>query len=588
MVKTKKTYKTRLRKTEKQGGKGKSNKTNNVTLTMLENTELLLPNHQKIIEIQQTLIAVSFIELNKKNMTRIKDIAEKFIASSDNLIKNAATTILINIEKFNREEEKKAIKLVQKARKEEQIALEKSRKEEEKQRLAAEEKEKQRVSAEEKEKQRLVIKEKQRIAEEKQRVAAEEKQRVAAEEKEKLAIKEKQKLAIKEEKEKQKLAIKEEKEKERLAAEEKEKERLAAEEKEKERLAAEEKEKERLVAEKEKERLAEDARKAAIVETSKTLSPKVSSKTLSPTVSSKTLSPTVSSKYQSITTLNDLSRLLTDSDIELLLSKDLLTQFSTNTGKYLDFFDKFRMLDPYTFSKIYHIETIILVLTGIINMQTKEYKIILKGGKGLQMEFRRQKHTMRIVTDDIDLLIHPIGEYNEAEAKKVAHEFAQIVLAIINQIYVSGEFSILPEEKSINKYIVKMSYLSPEGYKAISDVDFKKDTQDFFTDEKLSETRFYLKNKNTKTNLLYYHQSLDAFINEKKEIKQNYDNCDCTKKDLTEGCKQLCKDKDWMLVKLSKYKPVIQSYELSQKIKQHKINPAAVEFVPGKGLEKTE
>ena len=545
MVKTKKTYKTRLRKTEKQGGKGKSNKTNDDPLTMLENTEILLPNHQKIIEIQQTLIAVSFIELNKKNMTRIKDIADKFIASNDNLIKNAAATILINIEKFNREEEEKSIKLAQKAKKE-QAALEKTRKEEAKKaedkRRLAEEKEK---LAEEKEKQRLAAEEKQRLAiKEKERLAIKEKERLAAEEKERLAIEEKERLAIEE--------------KERLAIEEKE--RLAAEEKE--RLAAEE-----------KERLAEDARKTAIVETSKTLSPKVSSKTLS---------PTVSSKYQSITTLNDLSRLLTDSDIELLLSKELLTKFSKNTDKYLDFFDKFSMLDTYTFSKIYHIETIILVLTGIINMRIEGYKIILKGGKGLQMEFRRQKHTMRIVTDDIDLLIHPIGEYNEAEAKKVAHEFAQIVLAIINQIYVSGEFSILPEEKSINKYIVKMSYLSPEGYKAISDVDFKKDTQDFFTDEKLSETRFYLKNKNTKTNLLYYHQSLDAFINEKKEIKQIYDKCDCTKMDLTEGCKQLCKDKDWMLVKLSKYEPIIQKYELSQKIKQHKINSAAVEFVPGK------
>jgi chemotaxis protein histidine kinase CheA len=566
MVKTKKTYKTRLRKTEKQGGKGKSNKTNDDPLTMLENTEILLPNHQKMIEIQQTLIAVSFIELNKKNMTRIKDIAEKFIASSDNLIKNAATTILTNIEKFNREEEEKTIKLAEKTRKEEQIALGKTRKEEAKK---AEEK---RRLAEEEEKLAIKEKEKRRLAEEKEkeRLVIKEKERLAAEEKERLAIKEKERLAIKERlaaEEKERLAIKE-----RLAAEEKE--RLAAEEKE--RLAAEEKE--RLAAE-EKERLAEDARKAAIVETSKTLSPKVSSKTLS---------PTVSSKYQSITKLNELSRLLTDSDIELLLCKELLTKFSKNTDKYLDFFDKFSMLDTYTFSKIYHIETIILVLTGIINMRIEGYKIILKGGKGLQMEFRRQKHTMRIVTDDIDLLIHPIGEYNEAEAKKVAQEFAQIVLAIINQIYVSGEFSILPEEKSINKYIVKMSYLSPEGYKAISDVDFKKDTQDFFTDEKLSETRFYLKNKNTKTYLLYYHQSLDAFINEKKEIKQNYDNCDCTKMDLTEGCKQLCKDKDWMLVKLSKYEPVIQSYELSQKIKQRKINPAAVEFVPGKRLEKTE
>lgn len=283
-----------------------------------------------------------------------------------------------------------------------------------------------------------------------------------------------------------------------------------------------------------------------------------------------------------------MSHLLTDSDIELLLSKDLLKKFSKNTGNYLDFFDKFSVLDPYTFSKIYHIDTIILVLTGIINMRIEGYKIILKGGKGLQMELHHQKHTMRVVTDDIDLLIHPIGEYNEVEAKKVAHDFAQIVLAIINQIYVSGEFSILPEHLSVNKYIVKMSYLSPYGYKAISDVDFKKDTQDFFTDEKLSETRFYLKNKNTKTNLLYYHQSLDAFINEKKEIKQNYDNCDCTKMDLTEGCKQLCKDKYWMLVKLSKYEPVIQSYELSQKIKQRKINTTAVEFVPGKRLEKTE
>ena len=292
----------------------------------------------------------------------------------------------------------------------------------------------------------------------------------------------------------------------------------------------------------------------------------------------------MSSKYQNITLINDLSRLLTDSDIELLLSKDLIKNFSKNTDKYLDFFDNFRMLDPYTFSKIYHIETIILALTGIMNTRITEYKIVLKGGKGLQMELHRQNHIMRIATDDIDLLIHPNGEYNEVETKKVAQEFAQIVLAVVNQIYGSEEFSILPEERSVNKYIVKMSFRAPDGYKPISDIDFKKDTQDFFTDDKLAETRFYLKNKNAKTYLLYYHQSLDAFINEKKAIKQNYDSCDCTKMDLTEGCKQLCKDKDWMLVKLNKYEPLIQNYELAQKTKQRQLNPSERVFVPGKGL----
>jgi hypothetical protein len=162
---------------------------------------------------------------------------------------------------------------------------------------------------------------------------------------------------------------------------------------------------------------------------------------------------------------------------------------------------------------------------------------------------------------------------------------------------------------------------------AISDIDFKEDTNNFFSDENLEQTPMLLQlctnkpptvsafisdkansyqalekckgvqNSNTKqTYLLYHHQSLDAFINEKKTILKKYNDCDCTKLTQTEECIPLCPSKNWMLSKFHKYVILFQYYdeykknelaqrnELVQKMNEHKKKLSGRTFVPGKGL----
>jgi hypothetical protein len=68
------------------------------------------------------------------------------------------------------------------------------------------------------------------------------------------------------------------------------------------------------------------------------------------------------------------------------------------------------------------------------------------------------------------------------------------------------------------------------------------------------------------TTLTYYHQTLDAFVQEKKAIKKKYTDCECPK-DVTPPpeCEQLCKEKQFMLDKFQKYEPLIQEHENQKK-----------------------
>ena len=223
--------------------------------------------------------------------------------------------------------------------------------------------------------------------------------------------------------------------------------------------------------------------------------------------------------------------------------------------------------------KIHHIETIILVLVGILNDKSDGgYKIVLKGGKGLQMVLRNMNWE-NIPTDDIDLLILPSGEYNISDVKKIATELSELISILVNVFYPStgGEgLSILPEAMSINPNIVKMSYIYSSRANPILDIDFKEDTEHYFSDENRMVTTMYLKiKKNSKTNLVYHHQTLDAFIKEKQAIIKKYSDCICptdnettTNVVPTPECAPLCPSKKFILEqKFQKYQGLIEYYE---------------------------
>ena len=130
--------------------------------------------------------------------------------------------------------------------------------------------------------------------------------------------------------------------------------------------------------------------------------------------------------------------------------------------------------------------------------------------------------------------------------------------------------SILPEERSINPNIVKMSYIYSGIINPILDIDFKEDTEHYFSNENLTSTPMYLKNNdNSKTNLVYHHQTLDAFIKEKQAIIKKYSDCICptdnettTNVVPTPECAPLCPSKKFILEqKFQKYQGLIEYYE---------------------------
>lgn len=120
MVKTRKKSKMRLRKTSKRGG---AKKTGNDTIKYLEETNLPAQTHQKMVEIAQALNIVSLNDINKKNISKLEIIANKFIVSSDTPIKEAATSLLNSVNSFKHKEEEEAIKLAQQEKNKEQAAI---------------------------------------------------------------------------------------------------------------------------------------------------------------------------------------------------------------------------------------------------------------------------------------------------------------------------------------------------------------------------------------------------------------------------------------------------------------------------------
>jgi hypothetical protein len=213
----------------------------------------------------------------------------------------------------------------------------------------------------------------------------------------------------------------------------------------------------------------------------------------------------------------------------------------------------------------------IIFIIGVINNRLKEknldVKLILKGGKSAQMIMSEHGiNNQSILSDDVDILLVKEGAYNY----NYLLNFAEQIAVFINNFF-NEQLSILipPDPILTNPNIVKISFFDRK-YIPLSDIDFKNIDSEFFYPENIISNQKYWNvydnNKNimyTYT-LLYYHQSLEAFINEKKYYKEIYnnviqkksetENCDCSITEIHDNeCKKICSYRNLMIEKFNKY-----------------------------------
>ncbi len=218
----------------------------------------------------------------------------------------------------------------------------------------------------------------------------------------------------------------------------------------------------------------------------------------------------------------------------------------------------------------------IIILIGILNYKLKQsgnnIKFVLKGGKAIQMLISKYNMKLNILSDDIDILVLCNDTYNKLYVKNMAEQFAGIINIYINNFLILPAISILsPEENMYNKNIIKISFIKyvngkHNGFIPISDIDFKEQETDFF--KNLEETsKYYVVRKpkisEYKFELLYYHQTIDSFIDEKKFYLNKYletiqhtskgEVCDCNSITHSMDCKFVCNDRDRMITKFNKY-----------------------------------
>ena len=213
----------------------------------------------------------------------------------------------------------------------------------------------------------------------------------------------------------------------------------------------------------------------------------------------------------------------------------------------------------------------IIFLIGVINFRLNAKKInlklILKGGKASQMLMSTHGiNNTDILTDDVDILLVQEGVYDYNFLLNFASDFAGYINHFFNYL-----LSILAPPNPIltNKNIVKISFVnnSLPKYIPLSDIDFKQVESEYLQGENIiNSTKTWNVVEKSKTlytyNLLFYHQSLEAFIGEKKYYLQIYDNiiqkknetenCDCA--DIHDHeCSQICDYRNKMLDKFHKY-----------------------------------
>ncbi len=211
----------------------------------------------------------------------------------------------------------------------------------------------------------------------------------------------------------------------------------------------------------------------------------------------------------------------------------------------------------------YETVSLIIFITGILNRLFKvNIKLIIKGGKAAQMMLSAYGYsTCDINSDDIDILLIQENGHDREYLMDFAKQFAYLIqdrfIADNNK-----KISVL-EPTEVNPNIYKISLFS-NGYKPISDIDFKQDNSGFFTNESLMELPFIANYYGNQFELLYYLQNPKVFLEEKKHYLSIYENiiqkthdgsksCDCNVKNVDYECKRLCDYRTIMVEKFNKY-----------------------------------
>ena len=225
--------------------------------------------------------------------------------------------------------------------------------------------------------------------------------------------------------------------------------------------------------------------------------------------------------------------------------------------------------DPYNYK---YISSFIIILIGVFNNRLKiansNIKFVLKGGKSAQMMISKNNiKDVHILSDDVDILVLFDGKYNRLYVKNISEQLADIINYYINpNPNYPPLISILnPDLNPTNPNIVKISFINSQNgrFLPLSDIDFKQIETQFF--DSLEETTKYLytdKKQTYKFDLLYYHQNIQSFIDEKKFYLNKYLNpiqqtetgetCDCNNK-MTDICLPICLNRNKMIEKFNKY-----------------------------------
>lgn len=170
-----------------------------------------------------------------------------------------------------------------------------------------------------------------------------------------------------------------------------------------------------------------------------------------------------------------------------------------------------------------------MIIIGLVNhklnITNQNYKLIIKGGKALQLilskKYLNNKNDIQYKSNDIDLIISPNedNEYNEVECKNLANNFSLLIQWILNtndNIYdVNNYISSISGQEY--KTLIKLSHkiqksndtYHSRSYTPLVDLDFGK------KNDLMYKNLIYDKKNSNFGELLYIYQNLDSFIFEK-------------------------------------------------------------------------
>jgi hypothetical protein len=215
----------------------------------------------------------------------------------------------------------------------------------------------------------------------------------------------------------------------------------------------------------------------------------------------------------------------------------------------------------------YKTVSLIIFIVGILNMLFKlnkaNIKLIIKGGKAAQMMLSTYGYpSCDINSDDIDILLIQENGHDREYLMDIARQIAYLIKdRFIND---NNESISILEPTEVNPNIYKISMKTSNGYKPISDIDFKYDNSGFFTKESFMEFSLNANYYGNEFGLLYYFQNPIVFLEEKKHYLAIYENivqkthdgsksCDCNVKNMDYDCNAVCNYRTLMVEKFKKY-----------------------------------